>query len=202
MRHRIPLAFVPLLFALPLVAQQEPATPFGFEMGTSVAALDSMGAETAGETPGIYKLDTAPQPHPAFEYYAVVATEATGVCKVLAIGNDIDTNSFGQQLRQGWDNVAEAVAAKYGGPETVDRVMPGSIWDAPEDFMMGLLQQERYLAAGWTPENGANLPDNLLGILLQAKATNSSTGYLSLGYEFTNFTECKAAIEAEQNAVF
>lgn len=65
--------------------------------------------------------------------------------------------------------------------------------------MMYLLKKNRTLAKFWGKEHGSNLPSNLSTIYLQAKASDMSTGYLVLSYEFENISDCMAESKANNN---
>src|ERR1035437_1964643 len=74
-----------------------------------------------------------------------------GLLKISALGNDIRTNGFGEEVRESFKTILDAVSETYGKPEDVfDYVKHGSIWKEPEDWMMGLLKKERTLDAYWT----------------------------------------------------
>ncbi len=65
--------------------------------------------------------------------------------------------------------------------------------------MMHLLKKNRTLAKIWSAEEGSNLTSNLDSIALEAGATDMSTGYLVMRYEFQNMPDCVAEGEAEKN---
>lgn len=83
----------------------------------------------------------------------------------------------------------------------VDRLLPGSIWNEPEDWMMGLKQKERQLQASWGTKERSQLKNGVRQILLTARALNSSEGYLILQYSFENFASCERELDAAKNDV-
>jgi hypothetical protein len=87
----------------------------------------------------------------------------------------------------------------YGKNRRIDRLLPGSIWDDPSDWMMGLRQQERLLQATWSAEHGSNMKNNIESIILVARAKSSDLGYLLLQYSFTNSERCLKEIEQTEN---
>ena len=78
----------------------------------------------------------------------------------------------------------------------------GSIWKEPNDWMMGLKQKERTLVAFWDEETGADMSSTVANIMLEANATSSSSGYLSLSYEFDNAQVAFDEREASESSVF
>ena len=111
------------------------------------------------------------------EAYIFQVTEKDGLCRIRAVGKDIEMNSFGTRVRAAFDEMKDAVSDKYGKPEVLDFVANGSIWDEPEDFAMGLAKEERVLAASWTFEP-ARASYYMKSIVVSASATSMSNGYL------------------------
>jgi len=167
----------------------------------SVSDLRRLGAEPSG-TPGVYHMQTAPEPHNRFDLYTLVAGPRSGLCSVRAGGVTLDVNDFGEQLIEEFQRIREAVASKYGRAQTYDYVRDGSLWDAPRHWMMGLEREDRTLATYWLPKEGASLPANLQAISLRARALNVRRGYVALTYEFSNFDQCKAEIDAAASNPF
>lgn len=156
------------------------AGPFGLEMGMTLDEIDSDATEVS---PGVYKLSKVPKPHSAFEAYAVKIGPKSGLCWIKAIGKDIETSVYGSSLKSEFKELGEKIAKVYGTGETTDALLPGSIWDEPNDFMMGLRKNERLLFTLW--ENPKN-SDKIETIALMASATGSNTAYLALEYSFEN----------------
>ena len=73
-----------------------------------------------------------------------------------------------------------------------DLLLNGSIWDEPRDFMMGLLNRERYLLTEWSSQ-ATLVSDALAEVGLVASALDGTSGYISVEYSFEN----AAAAEAE-----
>lgn len=93
-------------------------------------------------------------------------------------------------LKERFNSLKEALSKKYGKHETQDFLMPGSIWDEPEDFMAGLTKDERYLRTYWDAEEKSNLTDNLKSIILYAGGLGDEKGALYIQYEFENSEKC------------
>jgi len=129
----------------------------------------------------------------------VLFTEKTGVCKVMATGVTVNASVYGDELQSEFESVRTSLQGRYGAGELQDFLRPGSIWDEPRDWMMGLYKKERVLAALWS---GPSLPSDIAAIGLQTRALGPGEGWLSLTYEFSNFEQCQAEIKRNQRDVF
>ncbi len=183
------------------LAQAGSASPFGLRMGMSLAELSQRGNPTPlAEVPFSYTMTSVPVPHPAFESYSVTVTQGDGLCKVMGIGKTLDTNSFGTEIQSAFDELEQALARKYGRHKKFDFVQAGSIWNEPRDWMSGLRHKERTLSAYWDAEEKSSLPPDLTSIALHARALSGSTGFLIVGYEFTNFTSCQQQLKRRRDS--
>lgn len=139
--------------------------------------------------------------HPDFNSFLVVVTPEQGLCKIVASSKEIETSGFGTELQSKYKILVEALAEKYGAPgNTFDFLRNGSIWEEPRNWMMGLKEKERRLSAHWSKPQINNLPDSLASISTTAGAYSSSTGFISLVYEFDNFAECLTVMKSKTNS--
>ena len=169
------------------------AGPFGLEMGMSLVEIGGQ-PEKVGN--GLYMLNTVPKTHSAFKAYVVKVAPEGGLCWVKAIGKDIATSSYGIELQTEFHVMEEKLEAAYGKHEIMDFLMTGSIWDEPNDWMMGLIQKERILAAIWEPAEGSSLPSDLKQIALIASPISTGKGYIAIEYSFINKDSCDAELAA------
>lgn len=194
--------------ALPSPTQQPTAVPpkpvvyegpFGLKMGLSVEETKKAisGLSKMEQSEWIYKADSVPTPHPDFDFYSLKFSENTGLCRITAIGKDIKSGDSGAEIRSNFDSIDESLSKKYGKGKKYD--FSSSRYESPEYWMMYLLKKNRTLAKFWGKEHGSNLPSNLSTIYLQAKASDMSTGYLVLSYEFENISDCMAESKANNN---
>lgn len=146
------------LLGLLLVGQCYAAGPFGFEKGmTQEQVIKLVGRAAVKEIKNvdgspdivIVELNTAPKAHPSFESYRLFITPEKGIVKIVALGTDINTNSFGAEVHNQFIETRDAIARIYGSGETLDSLISGSIWSEPRDRMMGLLKKERILSGFW-----------------------------------------------------
>jgi len=177
------------------------AGPFGFERGmTKEQIIALVGNYAVKQTnDDALLLTRAPKPHPDFDQYMVTISPERGLLKISAIGITIQTNRYGTVLKAAFDEVRTAVASTYGPPsKDFNFLRSGSIWNEPEDWMMGLVKEERVLASYWDKE----LPNHIVGIVLEANTLSTEKGYLVLRYEFAGFSEYAGAKKAKAGKVF
>ncbi len=178
------------------------AGPFGLDMGMSLDQLRSL----TGEDPELFQDDryevNPPNAHDMFEAYIVQVSPKYGVVWIKAIGKDITTNGHGTQLKRAFDNLVASIERTYGNYDKTDYLMRGSIWNEPEDFMMGIVKQDRYLGVRWLEEAGSNLPADISSIYMTAEASSSSEGHIILEYYSPNKELADNEKQAAQDAVF
>lgn len=176
--------------------------PFGFKQGLTRDEVESMAGESSTLLPGsknAYLLNTAPKPHGAFEKYVAVIGDVSGLCVVRGIGKDITSSRHGIQLKTSFNEMDATLSELYGSSEKTDRLLPGSIWKEPEDWMMGLVKEERFLFAKW-PRKGQVLKNDLDSVFLGVRAKSSDTGYLVLEYLFQNHEQCDEESKAAEKS--
>jgi hypothetical protein len=162
---------------------------FGIAMGQSVDDLNATAVEA-----GWYKTTSPPKPHRLFPEVVVQATPKQGVCFVKGVGENFNSDSFGSEVRSRMNTVAEQIALKYGQPTTTDFLMPGSIWNEPDDWMMGLLKGERFYTISWDSKGNTGSLRSLRSIALVVSATSSDTAWIGLEYYFKNEDNCDREI--------
>ena len=184
------IAFMAVSFGIVLTFNAV-AGPFGLEMGMS---LQDIGGEPQTLSNGKYKLTKVPKPHSAFEAYGVQVAPKGGLCWIKAMGKNISTSSHGVELKSAFSGMKKKLEAKYGKHKMMDFLLPGSIWNEPEDWTTGISKNERVLAAIWEKKELSSLPLNLESVMLSVKVSSNSTGYLIVEYTFTNEEFCEAEL--------
>lgn len=180
--------------------------PLGLKQGLTRDEIESMVGSTLTLIEGaanVYLADSAPKPHPAFENYALVIGDVSGLCQVRGLGKDIKTSRHGIQLKTAFTDLEATLTEMYGPAEKMDKLLPGSIWKDPEDWMMGMVQEERFLFARWPQKEGGKLkgePEGIESVALVARAKSSDTGYLILEYSFTNNKQCSEEESGRQKS--
>lgn len=172
--------------------------PFGLVIGSPVEQFDCMESGTDS----IYRC-TPSNPHPAFEIYAVKASSSHGICWIKAIGTDISDNGRGTNTKSKTDEIAAQVASVYGNwTDNFDFLSVGSIWDESDEWLMGMVQNDRYYGFTWGVEDGYEPQKNVVSVYVGADATRSNVGYVVAEFSGSNLAECEEEIAAKQSSVF
>jgi hypothetical protein len=160
--------------------------PFGFKRGMTREQITKLvGKNHVGtaELLGVDHLDDdvmvvnrAPVPNPAIETYWLTISPEDGLLKVGTNGIDVETDSFGTQLRTAYRNALAAATRKYGKPDDGDPVMTDGCIQNPkndEERSSGCVVPDGYLGSlnnaafgrFWTHLAGKNSPsDGVVGI--------------------------------------
>jgi hypothetical protein len=184
---RIRLVVLALMMTGAAMAQDD-IGPFGMHMGmTREQVIQIVGANAVIESGGdSLTLSTVPKPQPAFHVYALFFSAKDGLLKIVAVADGIKTDGFGKSVRDFFMEIQRANSQTYGQPErTEDSVNVGSTGNEPENWMAGLLKDERTLGTRWDK----GLPNRIRQIVLQAKAVSTTEGFVALNYEFDGWTE-------------
>ena len=179
--------------------------PFGISMGLSKSGVEAVVGTPLTEAegqPNLFTTTMPPRPHPSFENYVLKILPTAGVCQVRAIGVTIRSSSHGVEIQRTFNDLTTMVSDTYGEYQEVDFLLPGSIWDEPEDWMMALRQNERQLQAVWDQDKGSTLSNGISSIILGTSALSSSQGYLILQYSFENEELCDSEEKQLQRGVF
>lgn len=188
------------LLVLCLTLSHSPAAaqgdgPFGLSMGLSKAQIERLTGgplkPVAGQSDG-YETTKVPRGLDGIESYVLNILPKAGLCRILAIGVDINTSSHGVEVKAAFDRLAGLLDAAYGKHTTYDFLRSGSIWDEPEDWMAGLMRNERVLQAAWDVAEGSTMKNGVSEILLDAHGLRSDRGYLNIQYKFDNRQACEA----------
>ena len=173
--------------------------PFGLKMGLSIEVTKALisGLSKVEQSDWIFRTDRVPIPHPDFDSYLLNFSQKYGLCSISAFGKDIKSGDSGFEIKSAFNSLDESISKKYGIGKKYDYAT--SKYDSPEYWMMYLLKKNRTLAKFWDKDSGSNLLNNLSAISLEAKASNMSTGYLIMTYEFENMVDCIAESKAEKN---
>ena len=170
---------------------------FGVKPGAPVSDYSARPAPGVAD-PNFFVI-TVPQPNSEFETYTAVATPETGICSVSGIGVTHRNDEYGVATKSAFADLRQALTSRYGAGQDFDFLRSGALWDEPREWVWSIYKKERTLASFWTVENGSSLPAGVHAIALEANAAGSSSPYVSLKYEFTNFSRCKSIRERQEN---
>ena len=177
--------------------------PFGLEAGLTKKNIEDMiGAELKPfpDSVNLYTSDKLPKQNANFGMYGLLISPKSGLCEIRAVGRDIDTDSHGLALKSKFEDLKGSLSSLYGKGKTTDVLLAGSLWKEPQDWMMGLLKNERFLSTTWRGTKEMPLKNNIASISIETKAISAEQGYLYIQYLFTNDDICKAEIEAAKKS--
>lgn len=175
------------------------AGPFGLEMGMTLKQIQKITDAKPTKSTNVYVVKKVPKQHNSIEYYNLFIGSKSGLCKINAVSKDISTSSYGTEFMSSFEAMENSLKAKYGENKKYDYLKRDSIWSKDNEWTMALKLKERILVAFWDKEIGANMSDSIVGIELEANGLSQQTGYYTLSYQFSNFSECKD--EREKNVV-
>ncbi|HAJ6649406.1 hypothetical protein U9X85_12565 [Escherichia coli] len=177
--------------------------PFGLEAGLTQKNIEDMiGAKLKPlpDSVNLYTSDKLPKQNADFEMYGLLISPKAGLCQIRALGKNIDTDSYGLALKSKFEELSNSLSSLYGKADTTDFLLAGSIWKDPQDWMRGLNKKERFLSATWKGTKEIPLKNNIHTISIEARANNSTQGYVYLQYSFTNDEICQAEIEGAKKS--
>jgi hypothetical protein len=189
--------FLLIILCMPLFAG-----PFGLEMGMSLEKIKEISeVDPIGKGDDVYII-TPPKPHDLFELYLIKINIDTGLYYLKAASKDIETSSYGTELKSTFMSLVSSIEKTYGKYKLVDYLKYKSIWDEPGDFMMGMIKKERSLIAFWDKEESSTLTDDLVQIAIAAYPLSTNKGYILLQYTFKNYEEADKKLKEEKDSVF
>lgn len=167
--------------------------PLGLQIGLTKKNIEDMTGVELKMVPdsfNLYATDSVPKKNADFEHYGLVISPEVGLCQIRAISRDINTDSHGLTLKARVEGISESLTSVYGNGKATDVLLPGSIWKDPQDWMMGLLKEERYFGSEWKGSKDQPLKSDLLSVVIQARAASSDAGRVYLQYNFKNIDAC------------
>ena len=175
------------------------AGPFGLEMGWNIEQVQESGAIILdsydfkdGTT--AYSINP-PKKHSSFSSYVVLISDKYGLFQISAESDSIYTSRNGYQIKSEFYSVYNQLVKSYGDGILIDKLAEGSIWDEPEDWMMGLKTLDRTLSAIWIGPD-INTDKQIALLSLDTEAEYSDTGKISISY----FSDNAFAVEEEKEA--
>jgi hypothetical protein len=197
------LLFVLSVSIMPARSQEAAKTgPFGFYFGeTREQVLAEVGPKAVKDSKAnSLGVTTAPKPYPGIEEYVLFFSPKSGLLKIVALGEDIDTNDSGDQLQSAFKRIETGLVSVYGQPSSkFDFLKSGSIWSESNDWMMGLVKQDRSLDDYWIVKEGAILPNHIHVLCINAVGLSRGKGFLKICYEFDGWEAYTDEVRAQQD---
>jgi hypothetical protein len=194
------LATIQQVSPIPMKPIPSESGPFGLAKGVDIIHLKEAIPTLRLSSPSPYYFQSVGtvNSNSNFPLYSYTVTGETGLCMVMAVTEDIETNDFGDQLKARYDAVKQQINAKYGSPYfDKDDLTPGSIWKETKDYTRALQKGDRAKLVIWVNgENGLTLPHDIQEIAVIMHAKTYSIGRIDLVYKFNNFDKCQAVIAA------
>ncbi|WP_340617519.1 hypothetical protein [Xenorhabdus entomophaga] len=172
--------------------------PFGLQAGLTKKNIEDMTGSNLvpiENSVNLYVADKLPKKNTEFKTYALLISPTAGLCQIRAISKNIKTDSYGISLKSKFEDLKISLDSIYGESKKADFLLPDSIWEKPQDWMMGLYKEERFLSAEWESKSETLEKNYLDSIALEARANDRSDGYLFLQYNFENNKKCKEEID-------
>ena len=183
-----------LLFALLLamftgVGQ---ADVFGLKKGMTLEQVRALGVgklekqeNASGED--MWKV-TNPKTPKGAERTLFIFVPDKGLLKVGILWQ-IETNSYGDGIKEKFKELKTILSEKYGIGETIDYLKSGSIWNKPQYWMRSLQAKDRILIWALSDGIAGSAQNKIAAIGLSASADSGSMGFVSLSYEFQGWSE-------------
>ena len=170
--------------------------PFGLTMGMRLADFNEIELTEIGGTQ--YVATNLPRNHSAFDSYVLQIHPVTGLCLIRAIGKDIESSSHGTELVSAFDELHNQLDSAYGDSRLVSFLRSGSIWDEPEDYMRAIENKERVLQAIWERDDGSVIGNEVVEVILEARASSSRRGQVIVQYRLENERECAQLVTEDE----
>ena len=152
--------------------------PFGYEMGQAISG------EPDGQTDSGFLYQFSPKEFTGWAWVVAEYTHQTGVYAVTALKLVEDGDDYGLAHRAAADSLVEILTKKYGAFEKADFLRTGSIWDEPNEWLMGISENERLYAY----EKEGAIEGNLERIYVSVRDNG-----IGLHYFFNNYDAGKEA---------
>jgi len=197
--------FIPLAFFLVLGASLY-AGPFGLDFGMTLEQVKSVATivKQIPTNPYMY-LITPAKKSSYFDVYEIMISPQFGLFDIMALGNTIESDEYGEKIRNEFNKVKDIISQTYGLPTNeFDFLKSGSIWSEPRDWLTALRKEERTYAAFWHGDDGLSLPAPLGSIALKIDFSNSYDNkcYLVLDYLPTWYKDALNDAQKEEKSVF
>ena len=183
MKKTIIVFLLALCFICILFAEEKEKGPFGTTWLSSKEEVEQVGTLSVIKDYGDYTLYSfVPQKgHSAFESYGMIIVKDIGMVKIVASGSDINCTGYGTSLKSAYSDMKNSLIKSYGPVTKEFDFNTSSVWKDADDWMYSLYLGYRYLTCYWDLENYT--------VGLDAKASSSSVGYISLTYEHNKWGE-------------
>ena len=144
----------------------------------------AISGEPDGQSEKGYLVQASPKEFAGWAFVAAYYTQQTGVCEVRAI-KEVSGDAFGIAHRMAADSLVETLTKKYGAFDKDDFLLSGSVWDEPNEWLIGIRKKERMY--GYSKKG--DIEGNLQSIIVRVGEPG-----IVLGYAFKNGDACEEAV--------
>ena len=170
--------------------------PFGFDITKEPSEYSFCSKHNSKKY--WYVCTTAPKLHPEFEAYYIQYIKGIGGCIIKGLGETIRNDSYGISTKKKVDVIVKQIAKKYNREtKKFDFLLPSSIWDDVDDWMMGIAKEQRLYAYFWETKDGFKPIEAVSRIVVAAQAVANDAGYVAVEFGLTNEATCKKEIEKD-----
>jgi hypothetical protein len=164
------------LFLCVCVSTTAIANSFGLAMGVPSDELDTVKHEEAPV--GMLQLLNVSEPNINYKTYLGQFSGQQGLCWTKGIGVDVESDSYGTEIRARFDAEKLRLTEIYGEPEEIDFRFTGNVESDLGNWLRAIRDGDRYVAAIWKQKSTVKLPGGLQNVGLVINAATSSIGYL------------------------
>ena len=176
---------------------------FGFTRGMSIEDVKALKEKLGGTViyiqPDLWGIDK-PQIPDGVARIILTLPPDKGLLHLLFVW-EFESDRFGTLLKRKFNDLHAMLSKKYGKGEKLDRLIPGSMWEGEEYFMVSLYKKERFLQ--WCqPHFYSRNKWGLEGILLDTVGLGTTKGKIGLSYNFQGYVRYYREKKDEQNSGF
>jgi hypothetical protein len=171
------------------------AGPFGFEKGMTAKQMKNKGIGIERFKNDLYEFTNVDGGD--YRFFGLIDNDK-GLYFLRVSTDNIFTNSYGLQIKLKYDEIVDIMISKYGKPTTdINILLPGSIWNEVNDFMMALFKEERCLITSWEFEQG-----EIEAIFVEVKAISTNEAIVMIDYYFSGQSEIEEKLKREKTLKF
>ena len=161
---------------------------FGFEIGMTYEEIKEACNGNEPEHIADNRYIVKPKKsHPLFEKYIVWISDSVGLYYIKGISRDINTNGYGTEVKNKFNDLLASLENKYGKFSITDTVKSDYYLKQDQYWMSALNDGARKYEANWssTEENLKN-SNGISSIYIGISAEYSTSAYIWIEYGFVN----------------
>jgi hypothetical protein len=200
--HFSVVALLAVLGASRLHAQSTPTRPFGLGMGTPLATVrgELGGTQPMSSFNGWFLLQKVPSPSGPFRSFQLFVSPVSGLCSVVAISPNIESDPAGTEVRRAYSAVRDSLDTVYGKSSLLESVVRNPLYTGADEWMLSIHYRERTYRAIWNMSSG-RFPSELSQVSLSLEhGSSESTAQLVLSVTRPDQRGCHQEVMAAERA--